>query len=402
MAVSVESVSHATFPDNNRMREDQETSIKASLPEKDDQPLQASQGRTEEAPATTSHSPPSIFSHPIWPTTAEKRRRLPHDVDGPHTEHLSCKKRRLRRDLITSRLSRPYSMPATHIINREAAAAGDKRFMKLAAVARSKKLNAVVVPTPEDYGARMPARDAASGHRPQQGPVVPLNQTGSHHMQTSSEIVRRAAILNRIRLRVRDERRMSVAEGAPCVVVSDEQGTVVSDRSLVGVDRPLANTVSRPSIAGPSRWDPAATEAEHNLHPPPTVIPPPSNPIANPSTAAADVLHLGRISPRLRPLRSPELRASRTQITNPMDDDQLDDDTLSFPSSVLFADEAADSLGDEVYADFSVIFGGLDANATSTDDDIGMAAIGEGEVSVGTEHFEDYMDDLDGIPRAVR
>lgn len=61
-----------------------------------------------------------------------KRARAIADVDGPNTASLSCKKRRLRLDLITSRLSQPFSLPATHILNREAIASGDKRFLKMA------------------------------------------------------------------------------------------------------------------------------------------------------------------------------------------------------------------------------------------------------------------------------
>lgn len=342
MAVAVENICHGTLPGNNRAREGHDTGIKGNLPARGDEPLQA----------------------PTVPKSMTKRRRPPHDVDGPHTEFLSCKKRRLRRDLITSRLSRPYSMPATHIIHREASAAGDQRFMKLAAVARSKKLNAVVVPTPEDYGTRMP-----SSTRKHQGPVVPLNQTGSHHMQASSEIVRRAAILNRIRLKGRDDRRKSVSEGGPpCVMMSSRNAAICSQE---------VSSCTRETTAA---------ETESNT---------------SPSTAAADVLHLGRVSPRLRPVRSPELPASRgTQITKPMDEDQLDDDSLSFPNnSCLFADEAADySLGEDVYADFSVIFGG-GGSEDEGDDPVGDA---EEQPLAATEHFEDYMDDLDGIPRAVR
>ncbi|EEY21690.1 predicted protein [Verticillium alfalfae VaMs.102] len=43
------------------------------------------------------------------------------------------------RSFITSRLSQPFSQPATHIINRDAVAAGDKRFIKLAASADANK-----------------------------------------------------------------------------------------------------------------------------------------------------------------------------------------------------------------------------------------------------------------------
>ncbi|MCJ1230605.1 hypothetical protein MMC12_007279 [Toensbergia leucococca] len=47
-----------------------------------------------------------------------KRLREQADVDGEGSENTQKKKRRLRLDLITSRLSRPYATPATHIIGR--------------------------------------------------------------------------------------------------------------------------------------------------------------------------------------------------------------------------------------------------------------------------------------------
>lgn len=71
------------------------------------------------------------FTRPLKPVRS-KRHRHRLDVDGPNTAELSCKKRRLRADLITSRLSQPYSQPATHILNREGMESGDKRFLKMA------------------------------------------------------------------------------------------------------------------------------------------------------------------------------------------------------------------------------------------------------------------------------
>ncbi|PHH69235.1 hypothetical protein CDD82_7904 [Ophiocordyceps australis] len=52
------------------------------------------------------------------PHTGLKRRRSKLDVDGPNTATLSSKKRRLRMNLVTSRLSQPFSAPATHIHSR--------------------------------------------------------------------------------------------------------------------------------------------------------------------------------------------------------------------------------------------------------------------------------------------
>ena len=53
-----------------------------------------------------------------------KRSRDLADVDGDDSNTTQRKKRRLRRDLITSRLSRPYATPATHIISRNAVRLG--------------------------------------------------------------------------------------------------------------------------------------------------------------------------------------------------------------------------------------------------------------------------------------
>lgn len=49
-----------------------------------------------------------------------KRSRCQDEIDGEEEEHTQRKKRRLRLDLVTSRLSRPYATPATHIIGTRA------------------------------------------------------------------------------------------------------------------------------------------------------------------------------------------------------------------------------------------------------------------------------------------
>ena len=89
-------------------------------------------------------------------------------------------------------------------------------------------------------------------------------------------------------------------------------------------------------------------------------------------------------SPRLRPVKSPELRSSRAAIDL---DDDLDDDGMAFPSSDF--DSKYDSLDDneDVYADFGAIFGGAPEGESSDEEE---------------DHFEDLMDELDGIPWSVR
>ena len=52
------------------------------------------------------------------PRRYEKRMRPKADVDGEGSGDIQKKKRRLRLELITSRLSRPYATPTSHIVGR--------------------------------------------------------------------------------------------------------------------------------------------------------------------------------------------------------------------------------------------------------------------------------------------
>ena len=53
-----------------------------------------------------------------------KRQRFTNDSDIEGWEHLPRKKRRLRFELFTSRLSRPYATPPTHIVGTRASRVG--------------------------------------------------------------------------------------------------------------------------------------------------------------------------------------------------------------------------------------------------------------------------------------
>ena len=87
----------------------------------------------------------AFSSQPVYPAgQGTKRGRHLLDVDGSHTAGLSYKKRRIRADLITSRLSQAYSQPATHILNREGMKCGDKRFLKFASSVDAAKRRAQV------------------------------------------------------------------------------------------------------------------------------------------------------------------------------------------------------------------------------------------------------------------
>lgn len=291
-----------------------------------------------------------------------KRRRPDTDVDGVNTACLGCKKRRLLRHLITSRLSRPFSFPATHILNREGVASGDKRFLKLAAIMSARRL------------------------QPQTSPLLVPNQ---------SSLLRRHALHNSFRLRM-SARAPGVGDAIGLKPAPLQQHPALGVPGfMVGARYPAPGptpnpmlVVPRPGVVHPSVTQTSAAPEVLRTAPgpqappfsivnsPSTLIPPPGPP-------------QGRLripSPRLRPIRSPELRVTRPALG--LDDlDDLDDDCVAFPTSEhesRYEDEPED-----VYADFGLIFGNGGGDGEGSDDESG-------------EHFEDYMDDLDGIPWNAR
>lgn len=68
-------------------------------------------------PLSTKLAFSALTTAPKTPPTS-KRARPRADVDGEDSQNTQKKKRRLRLNLITSRLSRPYATPTTYIINR--------------------------------------------------------------------------------------------------------------------------------------------------------------------------------------------------------------------------------------------------------------------------------------------
>lgn len=82
------------------------------------EPMPSARPPSEPPVTSTRRAKPSHFlpiASLLNPHTGLKRRRHGLDVDGPNTAALSSKKRRLRLDLVTSPLSRPYAQPASHI-----------------------------------------------------------------------------------------------------------------------------------------------------------------------------------------------------------------------------------------------------------------------------------------------
>jgi hypothetical protein len=69
------------------------------------------------------------------------------------------------------------------------------------------------------------------------------------------------------------------------------------------------------------------------------------------------------------------------------DEEYLDDDEASFPTSEYESRYDSAEEPDDVYADFGIIFGG--SNVEDFSDEEG-------------DHYEAYMDDMDGIPWTAR
>ncbi|KAI1654616.1 hypothetical protein F4813DRAFT_206574 [Daldinia decipiens] len=277
-----------------------------------------------------------------------KRGRALHDVDGPGTGSLPCKKRRLRLHLVTSRLSQPYSWPATHILNRES---GDdspvlNRFLKLAAIGSLKR----------------------AGHQ--------------------SALVRKAAILNRVRIGVRQA---AVLRGHTVIAGMAARGNSLS-HSLQLVTTSNSSTGARFPGHAPNPYD----------HP----IPPawrPHTTSFHPSSFRSSPLDRGDSADKKGNLknRSPSPAATcpspppRLSVqSNPPDQPtppQVEDDDVAFPSPDLetrYADFSDDDL-DDVYADFGVLFG----SGTRSPED----GSGSSETTSGQHFYEEYLDELDGI-----
>jgi hypothetical protein len=238
--------------------------------------------------------------------------------------------------------------------------AGDKRNLKLAAVISARRMST-----------------AAS---------TPVHQI--NHPPSPSSILRRAAVINRFRLNVKnraaergDDHVADMATNAALLQQNHGIGFVVGARFPVTLS-------SAPLLAGTS-----------GLGVPQQNIPPfqlslaavDARPrVTYPRPKAADATRLKLPpSPKIRPLRSPELRSTRPPYPADLDEeDGLDDEEVAFPTSEHESRYETSDEPEDVYADFGMIFGGGSADDESSDDE--------------ADHFEDYMDDVDGIPWTAR
>ncbi|KAL8648882.1 MAG: hypothetical protein Q9210_004731 [Variospora velana] len=103
-----------------------------------------------------------------------KRHRLDTDVDGEDSVGLQRKKRRLRLHLVTSRLSRPYATPPTHILTRQSRRPGSwlrPRDRIRSPLRRAAILNAIRVKRTPAKSFGLKEANLLSGLRPPKEPI---------------------------------------------------------------------------------------------------------------------------------------------------------------------------------------------------------------------------------------
>jgi hypothetical protein len=326
---------------------------------------------------------------------------------------MSCKKRRLLLRLVTSRLSRPFSLPATHILIRE----GSDNSMPVL-------------------------------HRIQQ-----LASLGARRVGHQSSLMRKAAILNRIRIGVRQAavsrghvimadlaaRGNALSHGLQLVTTpsSGSMGTRFP-AAATGVEMNNANanvnmtpTTAHENIAELALMPPAWRPHTKSFHPPianhhdhdsvGTAADGSETRYANQGLALHDnygAAHAGTLratnvdNRRKDTLPEPPARvlSSAPRYTPPIPDIpprslshtladvnvcvnisvNEEEDTTAFPAASFhdrYADLSDDDM-DDVYADFGVLFG---PGARSPEARVVGSPVEE-------QFFEEYLDELDGIP----
>ncbi|KAJ4414655.1 hypothetical protein N0V85_003049 [Neurospora sp. IMI 360204] len=291
------------------------------------------------------------------------------NVDGHNTAPLPCKKRRLRLHLVTSRLSRPFSVPATHVLNRESILKGDKRLRSIAAAANKRMAMA-------GWGMGAAGQNGNGGG----GGMTAMGGNGS------AAWLRKMAVMNRFRMRMLGENLARAQQAAAHVaqiqaqVQGVGQGEMTGGGNTGGVPMQRSGTGQQPQAYGPgtsSRLAPGQA-GRQQVPAPVTGFPPP---VIHTNTATSS----GSSEPSAPPQRlSPDLRL--------IEDQDLDDDEdVAFPTSAHESryEGEEEEEGHEVYADFGVLFGG--GGGDDLDDEEGNSMSGEMPV-------KEQQESLGGIP----
>ncbi|KAI0455304.1 hypothetical protein F5B21DRAFT_212114 [Xylaria acuta] len=330
-----------------------------------------SEARSGVKPSPDPHGPSGVGERPI--AAPAKRARTLDDVDGPGTAKLSVKKRRLLLRLVTSRLSHPFSLPATNILIRESS-------------------------------DNMPVL-----HRIQ-------HCVGARRAGHQSSLIRKAAILNRVRIGVRTA---AISRGHMIMADLTARGSALNHGLLLVTTPapamfPARATVAKGSENGngglPPAWRPHTTNfhppvahrqhypQQHNYSPGVDVV----NRFDSRCSSAhqgggytfdSTTAHIWTNPPRKEspPEQGRLLPTSRCASSVPPPADAGDEeDNTAFPSASFhdrYADLSDDDM-DDVYADFGVLFG---SGARSPEARAVRSPAEE-------QFFEEYLDELDGIP----
>ncbi|KAH7140897.1 hypothetical protein EDB81DRAFT_67076 [Dactylonectria macrodidyma] len=311
-----------------------------------------------------STQPFTIRASPFFtPYRGVKRRRCLSDVDGFDTARMSSKKRRLRVDLITSRLSQPYSQPATHILNREGQESGDKRFLKMATTLDSARRSSHLHATSFLRYCTMNCLRKRLNQQAYPGLVARRDD------QEAAAVASKAGVKG-------TWRPQSIQDTSAGQSLRVSAAPTPTGGPGISISAPIPLPFLQPTRPQPT--------ASKHTHPHPHVKPPAcrlSNPAALPLPATDASATKQRTSPRIYPVQSPELRPSLPSMSLPQLDD-LEEDSFAFlhPADDDWDDGADDQ--DSVYTDFSVVFGQENPGGSDNKDE---------------RTYEEYLDELDGI-----
>ncbi|CAH0003990.1 unnamed protein product [Clonostachys byssicola] len=350
-----------------------------------------------------------------------KRVRHGLDVDGPNTADLGCKKRRLRIELITSRLSHAYSQPATHILNREGQKSGDKRFLKMATssvapVAR--RLAHLRATSYIRYSTMNRLRQRLGIPWPMKTPVTvpdPAQPQAASGTQKDADKDTKEVPTSLFELKSKTQWRppslLTASRGqfvpldvkaanhkpalASSAATSSRTPSAPSSQAPASIaSRPPSSLLSRLPLALPPRPPSALQNRPTNALSHSDSSPSQNNKIlsSNPVSSLAHAPDAGAAKGKsssgpARPISSPERPPTSSFYDN------LEED--SFASRHLIDDDFNDAVDDpdEVYSDFSVIF--------STDKKKkGKKKREDGEGSGSDDEdgsYEEFLDELDGI-----
>ncbi|KAI2621046.1 hypothetical protein GGS21DRAFT_386995 [Xylaria nigripes] len=298
-----------------------------------------------------------------------KRIRATHDVDGPGTDKLPVKKRRLRLRLVTSRLSRPFSLPATHILIRES-------------------------------GGTIPVL-----HRIQQ---LASSGGGARRAGHQSALVRKAAILNRIRICIRQA---AVSRSHAIMAELAARGTALNrglQLVVTGTHFPTAGVDVRVSLAsnihGDARSHTASSHSSvsnyqnNDINCDVNTADRSNVPYSDQGVDRRDYDTETAAYVRANTSEQDVVSGSAPMLTSaspaipvvlswPPADADDEEDSTAFPATSFhdrYADLSDDDM-DDVYADFGVLFG---SGSHPPEGSPGPAE---------EQFFEEYLDELDGI-----